>query len=600
MRKRVAMRLLALALLCPACGATESTDSEAAPTVVVGMRKYRGRYTTASREFLGIEYSRPPTGGLRWFPAQPPLPLGAPTTIDVGKKFGPMCNQDWQFKPNAGGMPLGPNPDGSPQVFGEACLVLNIFTPRNATASSVLPVLVFGHGGGDANGASSMGRPLLLNGSNAVQVVPHVSVTINYRLAAMGYLAHPAFASEPNGSVGNFGLTDHLQALRWVKAHILRFGGDPERVLFYGQSSGANHALWIPLMTPFRGLVQAVAAHSACAQPFFNPDCAAQHDKKAAETTALTYAKEYGCDDGDDAKVRACLRAIPLAQLAKGPSPFVGPAPYYESELLPDLPFEMYQRGQFDPAVKIIAGHNSGESVEMADSCLNNPTLAFNDTLAALGRAFSHNQMAEPAFVAAEAVQYYLPARADGHDACSATGDTATSPAVPRCCQVYEHFWQDLNMQCSEDVLFDAIRAGATKAGVPAPPLYGWRFDAVQQCPPATWGGKPVDSCFHTMDLSWMFATISGFWPWVIPPNNAERWSCSWSQQERDFSAAAIALWVQQAAGAPNASSWAPHTVDTRSRLNLRFGNITAIRDFRKTQCNWWSTIYERIRRLPA
>ena len=44
-------------------------------------------------------------------------------------------------------------------------------------------------------------------------------------------------------------------------------GGNPEKVLFYGQSSGGNHALWIPVMTPFKGLVTAVAAHSACAQP---------------------------------------------------------------------------------------------------------------------------------------------------------------------------------------------------------------------------------------------------------------------------------------------------------------------------------------------
>ena len=271
------------------------------------------------------------------------------------------CNQDWQFKPNEGGMPLGPNPDGSLQRFGESCLVLNVYTPRNTTANSSLPVLVFGHGGGDANGASSMGRPLLLNGSNAVQAAPHISVTINYRLAALGYLAHPAFASEPNGSVGNFGLTDHLQALRWVRAHIAEFGGDRDSILFFGQSSGANHALWIPLMKPFRGLVRAVAAHSACSQPFYNQDCGAEHSKHASELTALAFGRKHNCTSGDDAEMRACLRAIPLAQLAKGPSPFTGPQPYYGSELLPDLPFEMYRRGEFDHTVKIMAGHNSGE-----------------------------------------------------------------------------------------------------------------------------------------------------------------------------------------------------------------------------------------------
>ena len=122
-------------------------------------------------------------------------------------------------------------------------------------------------------------------------------------------------------------------------------------------------------------------------------------------------------------------------------------------------------------------------------------------------------------------------------------------------------------MQCSEDVLLDAIRTGAAKARVTAPPLYSWRFDAVQQCPPALWGcwgqggcppaTKPVNSCFHTMELSWIFGTISGFWPWVIPPNNAERWSCFWSQKERRFSDQAIVFWVQQAVPpAPSPSSY--------------------------------------------
>lgn len=244
--------------------------------------------------------------------------------------------------------------------------------------------------------------------------------------------------------------------------------------------------------------------------------------------------------------------------------------------------------------------------MEMADSCHHHPTLAYNNTLAALGRAFSHNALSEPAFVAAEVAKYYLPARADGRSSCSAAGDATASPAVPRCCRVYEDFFQDLNMQCSEDVLFDAIRTGAAKARVTAPPLYGWRFDAVQQCPPATWGcwspggcppgTNPVHSCFHTMDLSWMFGTISGFWPWVIPPNHAERWSCSWSQEERGFSDQAISFWVQQAASAPDTASWPPHTAKSRSRLNLRFGNITSITNFRKTQCEWWSSVYQRVR----
>ena len=72
--------------------------------------------------------------------------------------------------------------------------------------------------------------PLLFNGSNAMQAADHVSVTINYRMSTLGYLAHPAFASEPGGNVGNYGLLDHVAALTWVQSHIRGFGGDPGRV----------------------------------------------------------------------------------------------------------------------------------------------------------------------------------------------------------------------------------------------------------------------------------------------------------------------------------------------------------------------------------
>lgn len=64
---------------------------------------------------------------------------------------------------------------------------------------------------------------------------------------------------------------------------------------------------------------------------------------------------------------------------------------------------------------------------------------AFNDTLAAFGRAFRHNAMAAPSFIATEAARYYLPTRMDGREACSATGDGTHepgSPVIPRCCQV--------------------------------------------------------------------------------------------------------------------------------------------------------------------
>ena len=264
----------------------------------------------------------------------------------------------------------------------------------------------------------------------------------------------------------------------------------------------------------------------------------------------------------------------------------------------------------------------------MKDSCFNNPTLALADMPASFDSAMlDHNHIQPPSWLQAEAIAQYLPNRTDSASQspvppCSPAGDAAQN--IPKCCRVYEDFWQDLNMQCSEDVLFDAVRAGAVAARKEAPPLFGWRFDQVQDCPPPLWpqggwGGKPArtNSCFHTMELSWMFGTVSGFWSWITPPDGALEWNCTWPAAERAFSDTAVALWVQQAlgsgAGGTSALSaaraatghggvplWPRHTAATRSRLNLKAANITVLDHFREPYCEWWSTVYARIRKAQG
>merc|ERR1711865_653884 len=230
-----------------------------------------------------------------------------------------------------------------------------------------------------------------------------------------------------------------------------------------------------------------------------------------------------------------------------------------------------------------------------------------------------HNRIQPPSWLAAEAVARYLPNRTDAVSQlplppCTPTGDAARH--IPQCCRVYEDFWQDLNMQCSEDVLFDAVRAGAVVARKQVPQMYGWRFDQVQDCPPPLWpqggwGGKPArtNSCFHTMELSWMFGTVSGFWPWIVPPEGAPAWNCSWAADEKASSNAAVSLWVHRALGSGGTAAsaqdsevplWPQHSAANRSRLNLKVANITVLDRFREPYCKWWSTVYARIRKAQG
>src|SRR5262249_22131287 len=78
------------------------------------------------------------------------------------------------------------------------------------------------------------------DGSKILELGDVIFVTVNYRLGALGFLAHPALAAEDaDGSTGNYGILDQIAALRWVKDNIAGFGGDPARIMVFGESAGA-------------------------------------------------------------------------------------------------------------------------------------------------------------------------------------------------------------------------------------------------------------------------------------------------------------------------------------------------------------------------
>jgi len=112
---------------------------------------------------------------------------------------------------------------------------LNVWTNSLNTRAARRPVMVWIHGGGFFAGFGGEERH---NGARLAQKGV-VVVTINYRLGAFGFLAHPALAAEsPHHAAGNYGLLDQIAALQWVKRNIARFGGDPSRVTIFGESAG--------------------------------------------------------------------------------------------------------------------------------------------------------------------------------------------------------------------------------------------------------------------------------------------------------------------------------------------------------------------------
>jgi para-nitrobenzyl esterase len=199
-------------------------------------------------------------------------------------RFGAGCPQE-----------LTGNPFLPPGTISEDCLNLNVYTPAPRRGGD-RPVLVWIHGGGlvQDGGRNYDGTKLAAAGA--------VVVTINYRLGALGFLAHPALAS--HGAAGNYGLMDQQAALRWVQRNIARFGGDPRNVTIAGQSAGGLSVLAQLVSPGARGLFRRAIAQSGTF-------ALNQRPLAAAEASGQTFATAVGCPD----QTAACRRSAPVSDL---------------------------------------------------------------------------------------------------------------------------------------------------------------------------------------------------------------------------------------------------------------------------------------------
>jgi para-nitrobenzyl esterase len=284
------------ALTLAAAGATAATAATAAasgsgtaPIVTTGDGAVRGTTAGAVDEFLGIPYAAPPTGNLRWRPPQPPAEWGG---VRDATQFAPSC-------------PQPPSPFAPPGPFSEDCLYLNVYAPSRDADHRLLggdeggrPVLVWIHGGGLTEDAARSydGSKLAADGT--------VVVTINYRLGALGFLAHPALASRPGGPAGNYGLMDQQAALRWVRDNIARFGGDPRNVTIAGESAGGLSVLAHLVSPGSRGLFATAIIQSGSF-------ALNQRPLADAEAAGEAFAAQAGCPD----QTAACLRQLPVSDL---------------------------------------------------------------------------------------------------------------------------------------------------------------------------------------------------------------------------------------------------------------------------------------------
>lgn len=321
---------------------------QAAVTVESGKLAQSAPDAFGVRSFKGIPYAAPPVGALRF---APPLPCANWVGLRPSDNFGYNALQKVIF------------PDIDPFVDGvsEDCLYLNVWTGAVAgavtgsdtgsdtgadlAASKKLPVLVWIHGGGFVVGSGSEPR---YNGAKLAERGV-VIVTVNHRLNALGYLAHPALTKEA-GSSGNYAMLDLIAALQWVKRNIAAFGGDPQRVTIAGESAGAMACSAMMCSPLAKGLFCGVIGQSGGllatpAEPLMT--------LAEAETLGVAFAQSVG------ATSVAGLRNVASAHILDA-APGLGFRPIIDGHVLTEHPFDTFAKGE-QHDVPMMAGWNKDE-----------------------------------------------------------------------------------------------------------------------------------------------------------------------------------------------------------------------------------------------
>ncbi len=284
--------------------------------------------------FRGVPFAAPPVGALRW---REPQPAASWPGVRAADRFAASCMQPTIREI----MPWTQEFFAKPP-FSEDCLYLNVWTGA-ASAAERRPVMVWLHGGGLNQGGTSL--PLYDGTSLAQKGV--VVVSVNYRVGPFGFVAHPELTAEsPNGASGNYGFLDQLAALKWVKANITAFGGDPDKVTIFGQSAGARSVTALMLSPQARGLF-----HRAIAQSGVQLESTAL-SRSEAEQRGLAFAQAAGAGS------LAALRALPAEAIQAVPNFRQGLI--VDGWLLPKTPRALLEEGALAD-VPLLTGYNTAE-----------------------------------------------------------------------------------------------------------------------------------------------------------------------------------------------------------------------------------------------
>ncbi|QJU60033.1 carboxylesterase family protein [Sphingomonas sp. AP4-R1] len=345
--RKVLASLLAASLLASTSAPAAMNPIGGDPVTIDSGRVSGTMLSSGVRAYLGIPFAEPPVGQLRW---AAPKPVKWDGIFNADRK-GPECIQ--VLRPHNINHYFGEEPSS------EDCLYMNVWTPPAAKPGAKLPVIVFIYGGGFTIGSSGMAN---YDGENVAKAGA-VYVNFNYRVGAMGFLAHPELTAEQGGHSGNYALMDQALALKWIHDNIDKFGGDPAKVLIMGQSAGAR-SVALQMFNPMaRGLFRAAVMSSGCNFVGESQLGGTMMTLPEAEKVGLAYQEKLGAKNLED------LRALPADKILSVQSETqVGArvegvriqGAIVDGYVLPRQNFEMLASGDI-ARVPIIASYNSDD-----------------------------------------------------------------------------------------------------------------------------------------------------------------------------------------------------------------------------------------------
>lgn len=226
------------------------------PVVDTAQGKLRGTNAGGVSIFKGIRYGAPTGGANRFRPPQPVQPWTGVRDALHYSEVSPQVPGDRRHD-YADLIMFDLQPSGP----GEDCLALNLWTPT-LDANAKKPVIVVLHGGGFYGGS---GNSTGMDGEQMARFADSVVISVTHRLGAFGFLHLPEFGGADFATSGTAGMQDIVAALGWVRENVAQFGGDPGRVLVFGQSGGGAKTSTLMAMPGAKGLFHRAGVMSGSA-----------------------------------------------------------------------------------------------------------------------------------------------------------------------------------------------------------------------------------------------------------------------------------------------------------------------------------------------